>query len=356
MANSSSSRSQADLTAELQARLRQSGNATAPAATPVAPAAPARPGNMHMNDAPRGPSRSLQDLVGAQPAAGEAGAESKIMQDMNVPVDLSEIDDSPYQPRTRYDETELLLLGEQLRMQGQDEPVRVRRLANGRYQLISGHRRVRAARLIGWATIVARILTLEDREAEIATLTSNESHVGLSDFERGCAYQLALDKGFATTQKDVARLFACSQGRVSQCLSVARLPPPLVAMLADYPSLLTYRHAKIVREVLDHDPESLPAVMAAVETIIDEPDLEPEQLRVRCTTKKVGMRPRAKVAIQKTVPDRSGESVFTVRSNNRNLVVNFNDRLSPEQKAEAEKQILAALKGVVESLEVPDNA
>jgi ParB family chromosome partitioning protein len=139
-------------------------------------------------------------------------------------------------------------------------------------------------------------------------------------------------------------------------LSVARLPPPLVAMLGDYPSLLTYRHAKIVREILDYDPESLPAVMVAVETMIDEPDLEPEQLRVRCTTKKVGMRPRAKVAIQKTVPDSSGESVFTVRSNNRNLVVNFNDRLSPEQKAEAEKQILAALKGVVESLEVPDNA
>jgi ParB family chromosome partitioning protein len=138
-------------------------------------------------------------------------------------------------------------------------------------------------------------------------------------------------------------------------LSVARLPPPLVAMLGDYPSLLTYRHARIVREVLDHDAESLPAVMAAVETMIDEPDLEPEQLRVRCTTKKVAIRPRAKVAIQKTVPDRSGESVFTVRSNNRNLVVNFNDRLSPEQKAEAEKHILAALKCVVESLEVPDN-
>ena len=356
MANSSSGRSQADLTAELQARLRQGGTAAASAATLVAPTAPARPGNMHMNDAPSGPSRSLQDLVGAPPAASQAGAAAKLMQDINVPIDLGEIDDSPYQPRTRYDETELLLLGEQLRMQGQDEPVRVRRLVNGRYQLISGHRRVRAARLIGWATIVARILALEDREAEIATLTSNESHVGLSDFERGCAYQLALDKGFATTQKDVARLFACSQGRVSQCLSVVRLPSPLVAMLGDYPSLLTYRHAKIVREVLDQDPEGLPAVMAAIETMIDEPDLEPEQLRVRCTTKQVGIRPRAKVAIQKTVPDRSGESVFTVRSNNRNLVVNFNDRLSSEQKAEAEKQILAALKGLVESLEVPDSA
>lgn len=341
MSDKPTGRSQAALTSELRDRFREATGSTSPA--------PSRTSNMHMTDAPNGPSRSLDELVGGG-ASVTPSSQVTPVQDTVVPIDLDRIVDSPYQPRTRYDGTELQLLAEQLRAQGQDEPVRVRHMSDGRYELISGHRRVRAASLIGWKQVDARILDLDDCAAKIATLTSNESHVGLSDFERGTAYQVALTDGLAKNQQEVASMFGCSQGRVSQCLSVARLPEPIAALLRDYPGLLTYRHAKVVREVLEHDANMIGPVLVAVNSMIDEPDLEPEQLRTRCMEAASGTRTRARATVPKIVPDSSGVSMFTVRSNKRNLVVGFNTALSDAHRSEVEKQVLAALKSIVENL------
>ncbi|WP_449406074.1 ParB/RepB/Spo0J family partition protein [Massilia phosphatilytica] len=163
--------SEAAFTASLKDRLRP---------------APPTPQPMHMTPPPSGASKSLEDLlrddaVDAQAAAPCARAGSRRggtrpavpVDESNVvrKVALQDIVDSPYQPRSVTDETRIQLLGETLKARGQDEAIVVRRLPSGKYELVSGHRRTRAARLIGWSEIDARVRALSDRDAELATLT-----------------------------------------------------------------------------------------------------------------------------------------------------------------------------------------
>ncbi|WP_312184192.1 ParB/RepB/Spo0J family partition protein, partial [Massilia timonae] len=149
--------SEADFNASLAERLRAVPRTAAP---------------MHMNDLPSGPSKSLNDLLSDNQPSGSPAAlaspRAPTQDDGGVTtrrVPLHLIVDSPYQPRKKYDESELQLLGETLKGRGQDEPITVRQLDGGKYELIAGHRRVRAARLVGWSELDARVASFSDREA-----------------------------------------------------------------------------------------------------------------------------------------------------------------------------------------------
>lgn len=324
------------------------------------------PTTAHMTPAPTGKSRSLEEMLGDEDgedlattpvsvlevAVGEAkraGSSHNVRDRKIVFLRVARVVDSPYQPRTSYDETALQQLAVQMEQRGQDEPIRVRLMPDGEYQLIAGHRRIRAARLLGWAEIEAFVEKHDERSAAIATLISNESNVGLSDFDRGMAYQRALDDGLATSQEGVAKLFGCTQGRVSQCLSVVKLPSPIIALLRRYPGLINYRHAKVVKDVLAGYPDRMDAVVQAVESIIDRPDMEPLELQQLCLRSTKELARRASPAKPKFVPDRAGVAAFTVRSRGNQLVVAYHSSLKPEQVKSAEQHVLEALRKVAET-------
>ena len=71
-------------------------------------------------------------------------------------INLDLIDPNPYQPRTEFNEDELVELAETIEQQGLIQPITVRKF-NGRYQIVSGERRTRAAKLAGWTTIDAYV-------------------------------------------------------------------------------------------------------------------------------------------------------------------------------------------------------
>lgn len=315
-------------------------------------------GGMHMTPAPKGPSRSLDQLLEDDVPApapilptsglstGSAPASGGVVQ---LPVQL--VVDSPWQPRSRYDETELQTLGQALKDRGQDEPIKVRQVKSQQFELISGHRRIRAARLIGWAMIDAIIVQMEDRAAEVATLVSNESQVSLSDYERAKAYQQALDHGLAKDQKEVARLFSCSQSRVSQCLTLYKLPAPILALLDKYPDLFQYRHAKVLLELLKAFPDGLEAIVAATEKMIDNPDLEADELRVQVEKALQPKRARPKALEPRLITDKNGASAFSVKMHPRQIVINIEDGVDVEM---AGKRTLAALREFAQALELPE--
>lgn len=322
------------------------------AATTGAPA-------MHMTASPTGASKSLEELLNDEnagapqpPAApavnpGAPGAmdESKLVRR----IALQDIVDSPYQPRKRYDETRIQLLGEALKARGQDDPIVVRRLASGKYELVSGHRRTRAARLIGWSEIDARVRALSDRDAELATLTSNESNEELSTYERAKAYQEALDRGFATDQKGIASLFGCSQGRVSQCLSLLQFPGPILDLLEKYPGLLKTRHARVVKDVLARHPQAVDTVAAAVEVLIDRPEMDVDELRAALHKPFEKKRVRRKPPEPRMITDRNGASVFKVQVTEREIVIRVEEGVDVDL---ASRRAMAALREFAGTLEL----
>jgi ParB family chromosome partitioning protein len=317
---------------------------------------------MHMNAAPTGPSKSLEDLLnvgepaGAAPAtptaAAPAAAAVATVDSARITrrLPLQDLVDSPYQPRDRYDESELQALGEAMKARGQDEPVVVRPLASGKYELISGHRRTRAARLIGWSEIDARVTEHDERAAHLATLVSNESHVKLSDFERAKAYQAALNADFATDQKGIATLFGCSQGRVSQCLSLFKLPKPILDFMDKYPSLVGYRHARVIKDIITRHPANVDDIAAAVEVLIDKPDIDLESFQAWLLKPLQKKRVRTAPIEPRTIADKNGASAFKVLVKERQIVINVEDGVDVEQ---ASRKAMAALRQFAEGLELP---
>jgi ParB family chromosome partitioning protein len=313
---------------------------------------------MHMNDLPSGASKSLTELLRDEPeGAGKSAQQAPPLQQVEVPaadstqeIGLHLIVDSPYQPRRKYDESELQLLGETLKRRGQDEPVTARRLSSGKYELIAGHRRVRAARLIGWSEIWARVVTLLDRDACIATLVHNESNIKLSDYERGMAYRTALKEGYAGTQAEVASVFGCTQARVSQCLSLFDLPAPVLALMDKYPELITYRKARVIKEVLTQYPTEHDTITRSVEELIDNPQMDQSELRALLIKPFEKKRARLKPSVPRTISDRNGESAFRIQVKSRDIHIQVEEGVDVEQ---ALHKAVAALKEFANTLEVP---
>ncbi|WP_075790981.1 ParB/RepB/Spo0J family partition protein [Massilia putida] len=320
---------------------------------------------MHMTPPPSGASKSLEDLLrddtADEPLAAPAAAPQPATM-MNIPavttdesnvvrkIALQDIVDSPYQPRKRYDETRIQLLGETLKARGQDEAIVVRRLPSGKYELISGHRRTRAARLIGWSDIDARVRPLSDREAELATLTSNESNEELSTYERAKAYQEALDRGFASDQKGIASLFGCSQGRVSQCLSLLQFPTPILDLLEKYPGLLKTRHARVVKDVLAKYPHAVDTIAASVEVLIDKPDMDVDELQAVLVKPFEKKRVRTKPPEPRMITDKNGVSAFKVQIREREIVIKVEEGVDVDL---ASRRAMGALRDFAGSLELP---
>jgi ParB family transcriptional regulator, chromosome partitioning protein len=120
---------------------------------PASPVGPARPSELTIF--------APDEAASTRPEAGEAQAappaDSGLLQ---LPV--AEIEENPFQPRRDFSDAEIVSLAESLKEHDMLQPVLVRRVG-GRYQLISGERRLRAARHAGWTTIPARVREADDR-------------------------------------------------------------------------------------------------------------------------------------------------------------------------------------------------
>ena len=116
-------------------------------------------------------------LLGVQPAVPANGPQ----QALELPS--NDIARSPYQPRRDFREEELKELAESLKNNGLVQPPTVRKLANGRYELIAGERRMRAAQLAGWRKIRVTVVEADDQTAAVMTTTENLQREDLNPIE-----------------------------------------------------------------------------------------------------------------------------------------------------------------------------
>ncbi len=183
-------------------------------------------------------------------------------------ISLSLIDESPYQPRQYIDPVKLDELGKSLSTAGLDEPVKVRIVTPGRYELISGHRRTTAARNIGWKTIRAIIVDMTDENASKSVLMQNESREDLSDLERAYIFRKSMESGLCRTQKETANYYGYSQPYVSACLSILALPDDFLDVIRQCPPAIGMTCVQQVHALLKDMPEHRDLILDGIRRIV----------------------------------------------------------------------------------------
>lgn len=154
------------------------------------------------------------------------------------------------QPRRRFDPEALAGLAESVRVQGVVQPVIVRPMSDGAFELIAGERRWRAAKAAGLATIPALVRPTDDRDSLLLALVENVAREDLSPIEEARAYATLQDE-FALSLGEVAERVGRSKPSVSNRIRLLDLPDDVLGLVER--GLLSEGHARAVLAVPDHE-------------------------------------------------------------------------------------------------------
>ena len=143
---------------------------------------------------------------------------------------ISQVECNADQPRKRFDEEALDELADSIREHGVLQPLTVRRLASGDYQIIAGERRWRAARLAGLSEVPAIVIEADDRKATELALIENLQREDLDPLEEAEGYKKLMDS-YHMTQEDVAARVGKSRSAVANALRLLGLCPDVRALL-----------------------------------------------------------------------------------------------------------------------------
>ena len=150
------------------------------------------------------------------------------------------------QPRQDFDEEELQALSESIALHGVIQPLTVRELANGYYQIIAGERRWRASRMAGLTEIPAVIVEADDRKAMELALIENLQRQDLNPVEEALGYN-SLIQDYGLTQEEAASRVGKSRPAVTNALRLLQLPEDVLEMLRN--GKLTAGHARAVLSI-----------------------------------------------------------------------------------------------------------
>jgi ParB family chromosome partitioning protein len=163
---------------------------------------------------------SLLPRVQAAPAS-LAAAEAEGGKPREIPLD--KLDRNPFQTRTQMNEELLAELAASITANGVVQPVLVRPLANGRFQLIAGERRWRASELAGKKTIPAILRQVSDEQAMEITIVENLQRADLNPMEQARAFE-RLSREFHMTQEQMAQRTGKDRATVANFLRLLKLP------------------------------------------------------------------------------------------------------------------------------------
>ena len=138
-------------------------------------------------------------------------------------IDIRLVEANPFQPRTRFEEESLQELAASIRELGIIQPVIVRHKDDGRYQLIAGERRFRAANIVGLTTIPAFIRTADDQALLEMALVENIQREDLDAIEVAISYQRLMDE-CSLTQETLSERVGKKRSTVANYLRLLKLP------------------------------------------------------------------------------------------------------------------------------------
>ena len=180
-----------------------------------------------------GLGRGLNSLL------GDPGLSEQTSGSVTLPI--SQVEPGLNQPRKRFDPETLEDLAQSIRQHGIIQPLTVRRLPSGYYQIIAGERRWRAARLAGLVEIPAIIIEADDRKVMELGLIENLQREDLNPAEEARGYQVLMEE-YGLTQEQVAERMGKSRPAVTNTLRLLSLAEEVLTMLEE--GTLSAGHAR----------------------------------------------------------------------------------------------------------------
>lgn len=159
---------------------------------------------------------------------------------------LHKVEPNPGQPRHQFDEEELQALADSISLHGVVQPLTVRELSPGFYQIIAGERRWRAARLAGLSEIPAVVIEADDRKVMELALIENLQRQDLNPIEEALGYRSLMEE-YGLTQEDVSTQVGKSRPAVANALRLLLLPEAILDMVQS--GQLTAGHARAVLSI-----------------------------------------------------------------------------------------------------------
>ena len=195
-------------------------------------------------------SRGLGKGLGA--LMGDAALQEQEGGSLYLPI--SQVEPGLNQPRKHFDDEALHDLADSIREHGMIQPLTVRRLASGYYQIIAGERRWRAAKLAGLAEVPVVIIEADDRKVMELGLIENLQREDLNPMEEAEGYEVLM-KEYGMTQEEVAQRMGKSRPAVANALRLLALPQGVRPLVED--GLLSAGHARAVLAVKDGEETQL---------------------------------------------------------------------------------------------------
>lgn len=167
-------------------------------------------------------------------------------------IPLDQIQVNPYQPRTYFDKEALQELSESIIVQGIIQPITVRKLSDGEYQLISGERRFQASKLAGLEQVPAYIRTANDQQMLEMALIENIQRENLNALEIAHSYQRLLAE-CDLKQEQLGERVGKNRTTVNNYLRLLKLPPDIQAGIRD--QKISMGHARALVNIEDIDKQ-----------------------------------------------------------------------------------------------------
>ncbi|MCR5664889.1 MAG: ParB/RepB/Spo0J family partition protein [Oscillospiraceae bacterium] len=201
----------------------------------------------------RGLGTGLDALFGPEPEEAESELQT---------LPIAKIEPRADQPRERFDEASLQELAESIGRYGLIQPITVRKLDGGYYQIIAGERRWRASRLAGLLEVPARVIEADDRRAAELALVENLQREDLNPIEEAQGYQ-SLMRDYGLTQEETAQSVGRSRPAVANALRLLSLSEGVRALVES--GKLSAGHA---RALLPLEDEQLQ--LRAAKTVLEK--------------------------------------------------------------------------------------
>jgi ParB family transcriptional regulator, chromosome partitioning protein len=191
--------------------------------------------------------RGLQALLGNFDEGGEDGGLMTASASEIQSLSLIDLEPNPFQPRQDHDPKELASLAESIAQHGVIQPILVRP-KDGRFQIIAGERRFRAAQEAGLFQVPVRILELDDQQMYVFALVENLQRRDLNAIEKAQAFQDYIGR-FAVTHDELARQVGVDRSTVTNLVRLLELPEAIQMLVRQ--AKISFGHARAILTVAD---------------------------------------------------------------------------------------------------------
>ena len=198
----------------------------------------------------RGLSALLQDPTNDINSVNDKNADQVIGSVIDLELDRIEV--NPFQPRTQFNDEALKQLASSIKELGIIQPITVRKMDYNQYQLVSGERRYRAAKLIGLSAVPAFVRLANDQESLEMALVENIQRQDLDPIEVALSYQRLIDE-INITQEALSERVGKKRSTITNYLRLLKLDPIIQTGMRD--GFLSMGHGRALLAVEDRDSQ-----------------------------------------------------------------------------------------------------